>query len=381
MSTISISLLTKQFGDFVALDAVSLDVADGEFLTVLGPSGSGKTTMLLTIAGFEQPTSGSIRIDDADVTNMPAHRRQVGLTFQSYALFPHMSVRGNVEFPLRVRGISRKDREEQVARALDLVRLRGFERRRPQELSGGQQQRVALARAFVFEPDLLLLDEPLAALDRQLRQTVQVELGELQRSLGLTTIAVTHDQEEALTMSDRILVLDRGQLQQHGPPEDVYRRPCNSFVASFLGTANLFAGTVGRHDGAQVLRWDEGRVDLPIDCPQPEAPVVAMLRPEQIQITAPGQRNGLTGEVQTAVYLGTATRYRVRTATGCLIEVTEPGVRRFSVSEHVVLTWQPADMWVLPEATTGSSEASTAAQPPPQPRHPQLDGLVNGATR
>lgn len=391
MSTIGITRLTKRFGGVVALDEVDVDVADGEFLTVLGPSGSGKSTLLLTVAGFEDPTSGQIHIDGRDVTAVPAHRRQIGLTFQSYALFPHMSVQANVEFPLRVRGIPRSQRRQRVEGALDLVRLRGLEDRRPHELSGGQQQRVALARAFVFEPDLLLLDEPLAALDRQLRQTVQVELGELQRSLGLTTIAVTHDQEEALTMSDRILVLDRGRVQQHGPPEEVYRKPGSTFVASFLGTANLFTGTVQRGADDWVLQWQDGQRELPVGGPGRDGPVTAMLRPEQIRLLAPehGQRGGasasgrerrgeLAGEIQTVVYLGVTTRYRVRTETGFVVEVTEPGTRRFAVSDRVVLNWRPEDVWLIPSAPAAVvpdvGPVATEAESRP------TVGLLNGAS-
>jgi len=391
VSTIGITRLTKRFGGVVALDEVDVDVADGEFLTVLGPSGSGKSTLLLTVAGFEDPTSGQIHIDGRDVTAVPAHRRQIGLTFQSYALFPHMSVQANVEFPLRVRGIPRSQRRQRVEGALDLVRLRGLEDRRPHELSGGQQQRVALARAFVFEPDLLLLDEPLAALDRQLRQTVQVELGELQRSLGLTTIAVTHDQEEALTMSDRILVLDRGRVQQHGPPEEVYRKPGSTFVASFLGTANLFTGTVQRAADDWVLQWQDGQRELPVGGPGRDGPVTAMLRPEQIRLLAPehGQRGDaspsgrerrgeLAGGIQTVVYLGVTTRYRVRTETGFVVEVTEPGTRRFAVSDRVVLSWRPEDVWLIPAAPAavvpdvGPAAAEAESRP--------TVGLLNGAS-
>ena len=392
MSRISITGLTKRFGDVGALDEVDVDVADGEFLTVLGPSGSGKSTMLLTVAGFEEPTSGRILVDGTDVTAVPAHRRQIGLTFQSYALFPHMSVLANVEFPLRVRGVGRSQRRQRVEQALELVRLRGLENRRPSELSGGQQQRVALARAFVFEPDLLLLDEPLAALDRQLRQTVQVELGELQRRLGLTTIAVTHDQEEALTMSDRILVLDQGRVQQHGPPEEVYRRPASTFVASFLGTANLFSGVVGSVDGLLVLNWTDGRAAMPIAGPVRTGPATAMLRPEQLQLVAPehrespgpGTRRGeLPGEVQTVVYLGVATRYRVRVASGAVLEVTEPGTKRFAAGDQVIAGWRPDDVWLIPAPPAEAvrvPDPEPQRESPPQELHPPV-GLVNGATR
>jgi spermidine/putrescine ABC transporter ATP-binding subunit len=370
MSVIRVERLCKRFGEVVALDRVDLCVDDGEFLTVLGPSGSGKTTMLLSIAGFETPSEGAILIDGHDVTHRPPHRRRVGLTFQSYALFPHMTVAENVGFPLRVRGCERDERSRRVGEALRLVRLEGFDDRRPHELSGGQQQRVALARAFVFEPDILLLDEPLAALDRQLRQTVQVELGELQRSLGVTTIAVTHDQEEALTMSDRILVLDEGRVQQHGPPEQVYRQPANRFVASFLGTANLFEGHLERNGVGDRVVWTANGAALPVEGRGAAAGAVvcAMVRPEQIRLAAPrhdahGHAPCLPGRVRTAVYLGASTRYRVEVGAPSLVEVTEAGsARRFRPGEHVSLTWDPADTWLLPD--TGAGGAGRAR---PQP--------------
>ena len=222
-------------------------------MTVLGPSGSGKTTLLTLIAGLAGPSAGRIDIGGRDVTLLPAARRNVGLVFQSYALFPHMSVAANVAFPLSVRGLAAAEIERRVEDALRLVQLSGFERRKPSQLSGGQQQRVALARAFVFEPEILLLDEPLGALDRKLREQLQVELRQLQRSLGITTILVTHDQEEALSLSDRIVVLDQGRVQQIATPEDAYLRPANRFVADFLGTANLFEGVL-QQDGARLAR-------------------------------------------------------------------------------------------------------------------------------
>jgi putative spermidine/putrescine transport system ATP-binding protein len=373
MSTIAIRGLTKHFGSVVALDDVTVEVADGEFLTVLGPSGSGKTTMLLAVAGFELPTAGTLRIDGRDVTRVPAHKRRVGLTFQSYALFPHMSVEDNVGFPLQVRGMSRADRTAAIGEALRLVRLEGYERRRPHQLSGGQQQRVALARAFVFKPDILLLDEPLAALDRQLRQTVQVELSELQRSLGVTTIAVTHDQEEALTMSDRILVLEEGRVQQHGPPDEVYRRPVNRFVASFLGTANLFEGIVRRRHGTTVLAWDGTGIELPIGDAAPDRRVVGMLRPELLQL-GPAAGDGLEGRVMTTVYLGSTTRYLVEVAGGTALEITEPGVRRFASGDAVRVAWSADDVWILPEGGEAAPPATSDDQ------GSSAEPVPNGAT-
>ena len=246
MSTIDLIDVAKRYGPVTAVEDVQLHVDEGELVTVLGPSGSGKTTLLTMIAGLAGPSAGRIDIGGRDVTWLPAAKRNVGLVFQSYALFPHMSVHDNVAFPLSVRRLGRAEIDRRVAEALRLVRLAGFERRRPAQLSGGQQQRVALARAFVFEPEILLLDEPLGALDRKLREQLQVELRQLQRSLGITTILVTHDQEEALSLSDRIVVLDDGRVQQIGTPEDAYLKPRNRFVADFLGAANLFEGVLLR---------------------------------------------------------------------------------------------------------------------------------------
>jgi putative spermidine/putrescine transport system ATP-binding protein len=371
MSSIRIRGLSKHFGHVVALAAVDVDVDRGEFLTVLGPSGSGKTTMLLTVAGFELPTAGTLMIDGRDVTYVPAHRRRVGLMFQSYALFPHMSVEDNVGFPLRVRKVPKKLRQDRVREALRLVRLDGYETRRPHELSGGQQQRVALARAFVFEPDILLLDEPLAALDRQLRQAVQVELRELQRSLGVTTIAVTHDQEEALTMSDRILVLNEGRTQQHGPPDEVYRHPANRFVASFLGTANLFEGHIERGDGGCALVWDANGLALPLADATGEQQAVAMLRPEHFRLSPAVEPAAWRGSVRASIYLGSMTRYRVEVPAGRILEITEPGNRRFFPGDAVALTWDPCDVWVLPQ---NHAEPTGTELLPTQPYT-----LVNGA--
>ncbi len=247
MSDIRLEGVTKRYGTFAAADSVDLSVTQGEFVTILGPSGSGKTTLLSLIAGLNRPTAGRIFIGGRDVTNATAQERNIGLVFQSYALFPHMTVLENVLFPLGVRKIGGAEADKLARDALKLVRLDGFEGRRPSQLSGGQQQRVALARAVVFKPDILLLDEPLGALDRKLREELQVELKQLQRTLGVTTLLVTHDQEEALSLSDRIMVLDKGRTQQVAAPTEAYLKPANRFVAEFLGIANF----VGLPDGRQ----------------------------------------------------------------------------------------------------------------------------------
>jgi spermidine/putrescine ABC transporter ATP-binding subunit len=333
----------------VALDDVSLTVEDGEFLTILGPSGSGKTTMLLAIAGFEPPTSGSISFDDRDVTGLPAHKRKVGLTFQSYALFPHMCAYKNIAFPLRVRNVPRSEANRMVQDALRIVRLEGYGDRRPSELSGGQQQRVALARAFVFKPDTLLLDEPLAALDRQLRQTVQVELKELQRSLGITTIAVTHDQEEALTMSDRIMVLHEGRVHQHGAPREVYDHPNTRFVAGFLGTANIFDGIVGVSDEQRSMQCVGLTSRLPVPRDAPIGRQTVMVRPEHVRILSATSDLGIRGVVMTSVYLGSSARYRVMIEGDRIIEILEPSRCRVNAGDSVRIHWASEDTWIIPE--------------------------------
>src|SRR3984957_14760723 len=239
-AAVILSALEKNYGNVGAVRGVSLDIRSGEFLTLLGPSGSGKTTTLLMIAGFEVPTVGDIAIDGQSVVVLPPHKRNIGMVFQNYALFPHMTVAENIGFPLKQRGVDRATRARQVAESLDLVRLPGYQSRYPRQLSGGQQQRVALARAIVFRPRLLLMDEPLGALDKQLRESLQLEMRRLHADLSITFIYVTHDQEEALTMSDRVAVMNDGLIAQVGSPEDLYDRPCDRFVASFIGESNFF---------------------------------------------------------------------------------------------------------------------------------------------
>ena len=315
MTDIRLEAISKHYGAFKAADTVDLAVAQGEFVTILGPSGSGKTTLLSLIAGLNQPTSGRILIGGRDVTGSPPQQRNVGLVFQSYALFPHMSVFDNVAFPLRVRKTPAEALRAKVMAALELVQLQGLAGRRPAQLSGGQQQRVALARAFVFEPDILLLDEPLGALDRKLREELQVELKQLQRRLGVTTILVTHDQEEALSLSDRVMVLDRGQVQQIAAPQEAYLRPANRFVADFLGIANFVQLADGR----------EG-----------------VIRPERIRVAKSG---GVPARVVEAVYLGQTIRYHLD-AGGAGFVAAAPFVGEpHAIGETVSLTWDEADVW------------------------------------
>jgi len=293
--------VTKRFGSILAVDAVDLDVLEGEFLTMLGPSGSGKTTMLRLIAGFETPTGGRVLLHGDDMTTWPPFDRDVNTVFQDYALFPHMSVAQNVEYGLRVKRVPKAQRKARVEEALGVVRLVGMEGRRPTQLSGGQRQRVALARALVNRPRVLLLDEPLAALDRKLREEMQIELKQIQEHVGITFVLVTHDQSEALTMSDRIAVFNNGRLEQVGSPADVYERPETEFVADFVGTSNLLEGAAA----ADILG--------------DSAPV--SIRPEKIRFGAPGEPAGdgeivAHGTIRDVRYLGSDTRYRVALDAG-----------------------------------------------------------------
>ncbi|WP_425066594.1 ABC transporter ATP-binding protein [Reyranella sp.] len=317
MSDIRLEAVTKRYGTFAAADAVDLSVTQGEFVTILGPSGSGKTTLLSLIAGLNRPTSGRIFIGGRDVTNATAQERNIGLVFQSYALFPHMTVLENVLFPLGVRKIGGAEADKLARDALKLVRLDGLEARRPSQLSGGQQQRVALARAVVFKPDILLLDEPLGALDRKLREELQVELKQLQRTLGVTTLLVTHDQEEALSLSDRIMVLDKGRTQQVAAPTEAYLRPANRFVAEFLGIANF--------------------VDLP-DGRQ------GVVRPERVRLAAGAQ--GKAARVVEAIYLGQMVRYHLALDDNRALVAAVPFLgTAHAPGERISVSWESADVW------------------------------------
>ena len=333
---------------------VSLDVGAGEFLTLLGPSGSGKTTTLLMIAGFLVPTRGEIFIGGLPVTRKPPHERDIGIVFQSYALFPHLTVFDNVAFSLKMRKLSPARIAERVEWALDLIRLEGLGRRYPHQLSGGQQQRVALARALVFEPSLLLMDEPLGALDRKLREAMQLELKRLQRTLALTVIYVTHDQEEALTMSDRIAVMNRGRIEQVARPQELYERPRTPFVADFLGESNSLSGSVVRANGSRlVVRTSRGLEVVASEDPErPAAREVRLaIRPEEIVFLEPDDPadNVVEGVVEEAVYLGEAVRYLVRSTHGELLIVKKQkqrGEENPRTGQPVRLGWS-ADAVIL----------------------------------
>ncbi len=310
---------TPEGGIVSALGGVDLEVRTNEFLTLLGPSGCGKTTLLRAIAGFEDLDGGEILLGDRSLSGVPAYRRPFNTVFQSYALFPHLTVADNVGYGLDVGGTPRAERDARVAEALALVGLGGLERRKPKQLSGGQQQRVALARALVNRPRLLLLDEPLSALDRHLRQAMQVELKALQHRVGITFLVVTHDQEEALVMSDRIAVMQSGRLQQVGPPGEIYDRPANRFVAAFIGNSNLLAGTVTAHQGDGVVIDTVSGLRMHAASGQfaKGERVEVMVRPEQLSLDpAAGEGPTLDGVVETVVFVGADRHVRIRTGTG-----------------------------------------------------------------
>ncbi len=351
MIAVEFAGVSKHYGPVRAVDDVGLQVEQGEFATILGPSGSGKTTILSLIAGIIGPTAGTIMIGGRDVTRVLAAERNVGLVFQSYALFPHMSVFGNVAFPLSIRRIPRAEIERRVDEALRLVRLEEFKKRRPSQLSGGQQQRVALARAVVFKPDILLLDEPLAALDRKLREEVRLELRQFQRSLGITTILVTHDQDEALSMSDRVVVLSNGRVQQIDTPVDAYHRPRNRFVADFLGIANFFDGRLEQRGDGFAIRLDSGE-DMACGRPAADmgATVCGVLRPEQMTVVnGAAPAGGLRARVSEAIFFGDSVRYIVTLDSGRTVIVNSSESRIDHPTGTVVtLRWDPARIWILP---------------------------------
>ena len=343
--------LYKRYGAVTAIDGVTLDIRSGEFLTLLGPSGSGKTTTLMTVAGFEVPTAGEIYINDRAVSTVPPHRRGIGMVFQSYALFPHMTIAENIAFPLRMRNMNREERTGRIRSALQLVRLPGVEHRYPQQLSGGQQQRIALARALVYDPPLLLMDEPLGALDKQLREELQLEIKRLQNRLHITVIYVTHDQGEALVMSDRIAVFNFGRIEQLGSPEDLYDAPANRFVASFLGESNfLDVEILGRDGGMCTARISGGG---PVRIPAPESAdpgqtVTVAIRPEKIVLAdgASAVPNAQRAVVQEVIFEGEVRRYEVHLdggATLVLKQVNRQGSSSHVRGDEVTIGWHDAD--------------------------------------
>jgi spermidine/putrescine transport system ATP-binding protein len=366
---IELSGVAKEFhsrhGNVQAVAQVDLSILPGEFFSLLGPSGCGKTTTLRMIAGFEEPTRGEILLYGEDVTDVPPSRRDVNLVFQSYALFPHMSVFDNVAFGLRRRRVAKAEVTRRVSEMLGLVELGGRENRRPSELSGGQQQRVALARALVNRPRALLLDEPLGALDLKLRQAMQIELKRIQREVGITFVYVTHDQGEALTMSDRLVVMNDGRIEQLGSAREIYERPRTRFVAGFIGTSNLLTGRVERFAGGMALLRsspDERIVTAPPEGARVGSEIDVTVRPEKITLAASAPADGcvLRGRVTEIVYLGTSTSYTIRTARGETLVVyrqnaasPESAVDR---DDDVWLCWSPEHTYALPGAPQDASQ-------------------------
>jgi len=368
--------VVKKFGDQVAVDHIDLEVRDGEFFSLLGPSGCGKTTTLRMIGGFEQPTSGLIELKGQDVTWLPPYKRNVNTVFQNYALFPHLSIYENVAFGLRRTGVKAPEIKSRVTEMLALVELPGFEQRKPTQISGGQAQRVALARALINRPAVLLLDEPLGALDLKLRKQMQVELKRIQQEVGITFIYVTHDQEEAMTMSDRIAVMNKGHYEQLGDPEILYERPTTRFVASFLGVSNLLPATIVGTDGAYARArvGDDAAIRIPSGLVDGHTSVSIGVRPEKIRLSepsvdAPSGHNRLTGIVRDASYLGVSTQYQVESRGGTLT-VYEQNIERATRAElwargdEVQLTWSPDHSFVVPETGDDDPTEPTGAGAP-----------------
>jgi spermidine/putrescine transport system ATP-binding protein len=377
--SVELCSVTKRFGDMAAVDDLSLELGQGEFFTLLGPSGCGKTTTLRMIAGFERPDEGEIRIEGENVAQLPPHKRPTNTVFQSYALFPHLSVEANVAFGLKRKKVDKDEIAERVRAELERVGLAAEAKRKPAQLSGGMQQRVALARALVNLPKVLLLDEPLGALDLKLRKGLQVELKRIQREVGITFVYVTHDQEEALTMSDRIAVMNRGRIEQVAPPEDVYERPATTFVAGFIGVSNLMPATVlgsGRvrlQSGPEIVTETDG-LATGEQC-------AAVVRPEKLRVEAVGEgaasSNGsprVEGVVESSLYLGTATQIVVGLEEGVRMTVLVPNAseaerqRLPGGGARVELSWEPEHMHVVRESpvdgSTGNGAAASGGESP-----------------
>ncbi|MEM6486958.1 MAG: ABC transporter ATP-binding protein [Pseudomonadota bacterium] len=342
-------------GETLVVKDLNLLIGRGEFLTMLGPSGSGKTTCLMMLAGFETATHGEIRLGGRAINSVPPHRRGIGMVFQNYALFPHMTVAENLAFPLSVRGMGKPEQQEKVARALDMVQMGAFGGRRPAQLSGGQQQRIALARALVFDPELVLMDEPLGALDKQLREHMQLEIKHIHERLGVTVVYVTHDQSEALTMSDRIAVFNDGVIQQLAPPEDLYERPENAFVAQFIGENNKLTGHVTSVEGSTAeVRLSGGDMvhALAVNCGGVGEATQLSIRPERVTLGPDATENQLQGRVEELIYLGDHIRCRMAVGGADFVvkipNSSDQGALR--VGEEVPIGWATADCRALDAA-------------------------------
>ena len=343
-------------GETLVVKDLNLSIGQGEFLTMLGPSGSGKTTCLMMLAGFETATHGEILLQGKPINNIPPHKRGIGMVFQNYALFPHMTVAENLSFPLEVRGLGKSDREAKIKRALDMVQMGEFGGRRPAQLSGGQQQRIALARALVFGPELVLMDEPLGALDKQLREHMQFEITNLAHNLGITTVYVTHDQTEALTMSDRVAVFDDGRIQQLDPPDTLYEQPKNSFVAQFIGENNTMEGVVTKiTKDACVVQLDGGELidAVPVNVDKVGDRTLVSIRPERVEYNKDrlaDDAHTLKAEVLEFIYMGDIYRTRLRVAgnSDFIIKTRNaPDQRRLKPGEQIEIGWRPQDCRAL----------------------------------
>ncbi|CAN5200370.1 ABC transporter ATP-binding protein [soil metagenome] len=355
-SDVRLEKVVKRFDGTVAVDGISLEIPRGSFFALLGPSGCGKTTTLRMIGGFEEPTEGRIFLGDQDVVGLPPYKRDVNTVFQSYALFPHLSIEDNVAFGLERKGIAKGERKGRVHEMLELVGLSGFANRKPKQLSGGQQQRVALGRALVNHPRVLLLDEPLGALDLKLRKHMQLELKGIQNEVGITFVHVTHDQEEAMTMADAIAVMNQGRIEQLGPPRELYEQPATAFVASFLGVSNLLPGTV---EGSNAVRLDSGEL-VRVQVNDRTGPVAAGVRPEKITLGEGGGENRLEGTIGESAYLGVATQVVVRTPAGT-VQVFAQNVGaggQGARGSAVTLSWSPEATFVVDRGDANEEAAA-----------------------
>jgi putative spermidine/putrescine transport system ATP-binding protein len=359
-AAINLQSVRKYYGAFRALDGINLHVSGGEFMTFLGPSGSGKTTTLNLIAGFTELTDGQIRVGERDVGGLPAHLRNFGVVFQHYALFPHMSVFKNVAYPLKLRGVPSATCDQMVRRVLEMVKLEDFGHRYPSELSGGQQQRVAFARAIVFNPPLLLMDEPLGALDKKLREWLQLEIKRIHRELGTTFIYVTHDQEEALILSDRIAIFNKGRIEQVGTGRQLYDDPATLFVGRFIGESTILRGKAEVRGGQTALSIG-GQTAVAPSTTADEGDKVILVRPENIVLAAPGSalpdsHNRLRGTVSEALYLGSSAKYEIRLSDGSVVVArTEVAENPFALGDEVDVTWAVAHSKLLVDDKTGEA--------------------------
>jgi spermidine/putrescine ABC transporter ATP-binding subunit len=340
--------ITKKFGDTVAVDDFYLEVAQGEFVTLLGPSGSGKTTTLNVVAGFLEPSSGLIEIEGRPMTYTPPNKRDIGMVFQNYALFPHMDIFNNLSFPLKMRNVQKGEIQQRVNEVLDLVKLSGYGNRKPDQLSGGQQQRIALARAVIFNPKVLLMDEPLGSLDKKLREYMQLEILRIHKDINITVVYVTHDQSEALTMSDRIVVMDHGKIQQVGSPQEIYDTPVNRFVAEFIGEINILQARIVATNGETYTAETDSGIRVRVSgggSPPDTRRILIFLRPENVVLVhnAHIDNGHLNGVVEEAIYLGESIRYTIALSCGDLLlvkQTNKPGTVRYRAGDRLGITWE-----------------------------------------